>query len=88
MAALMFGAAELVLPGVGEVRAVVGEHGVNPVGHGRDQAPEEAAGNAARGPLVQLGKGELAGAVDRYEGVEAALFGVHLGDLDVEEADQ
>jgi hypothetical protein len=37
---------------------------------------------------VQLGKGELGGAVDGNEEVELALLGPHLGDVDVEVADR
>src|SRR5215211_2868963 len=74
--------------GRGEMGTVVGQHGMDLVGYGRDQVSEEVAGNAARGLLVQLSKGELGGAVDGHEEVEAALFGVHLGDVDVKEADR
>jgi hypothetical protein len=37
---------------------------------------------------VQLDKGELTGAVDGHEQVEPALLGMHLGDVDMEEADR
>jgi hypothetical protein len=40
------------------MRAVVGEHGVNPVGHGRDQGAQEVARDAAGDPLMQLDEGE------------------------------
>jgi len=56
-------------PGVagrlGEVGAVVGEHGVDLVGNRGSKGPEEVAGNPAGGLLVQLGEGELGGPVDR-----------------------
>src|SRR4028119_615209 len=48
---------------IGEVSAVVGEHRVDPVGHGRDEVTKEVARNAPRRLLVQLDKGELARAV-------------------------
>ncbi len=35
-----------------------------------------------------MSKGELAGAVDGYEEAELAFGGLHLGDVDVEEADR
>jgi len=38
--------------------------------------------------LVQLDEGELAGAVDGHQQVEAALLGPDLGDVDVEVADR
>jgi hypothetical protein len=37
---------------------------------------------------VKLGEGELRGAIDGDEEREAPLLGVHLGDVDVEEADR
>ncbi len=73
---------------VGEVRPVIREHGVDPVGHHRDQAAEEVGRDAPGRPLVQLREGELAGAVDGDEQVELALLGAQLGDVDVEEADR
>jgi putative ABC transport system permease protein len=73
---------------IGEVSAVVGEHRVDPVGHGRDEVTKEVARNAPRRLFVQLDKGELARAVDGHEQVKPALFGVHLGHVDGEEADR
>src|SRR3954454_8585844 len=61
---------------------------MHPVRHGRDQVPEEVAGDATGGSLVQLGKGKLTRAVDGYEEVELALLSPHLGDVDVEVADR
>jgi len=37
---------------------------------------------------VQLGEGELRGAVDSHAEVQLALLGPGLGDVDVEEADR
>ena len=73
---------------VGEVGAVVGEHGVDLVGHGRDEATKEVARDTPRCLLVQLDKGELGRAVDGDEEVELALLGPDLGNVDVEEADR
>ena len=70
--------------GGGELDAVVGEHGVDLVGDGRDQAQQELSRDGGGGLLVQLDEGELGGAVDGDEQVELALFGPHLGDVDVE----
>jgi hypothetical protein len=76
-----------VAAGLGEVGAIVREHGVNPVGHSRDQVSEEVAGNAAGDPLMQLNEGERGRAVDGDQQVELALLGSQLGDVDVEVAD-
>src|SRR5215213_2199847 len=43
-----------VTAGLGEMRAVVGENRMHPVGHGRDQGAEEVACDAAGHPLMQL----------------------------------
>jgi hypothetical protein len=37
---------------------------------------------------VQFSKGELGGAVDRYEEIQLAFLGAYLGNVDVEEADR
>lgn len=68
--------------------AVVGEHGVHAVRHGLRQGAQEVGGDARSGALVQLGKGELRGAVDGHEKVEFALLGPDFGDVDVEVADR
>src|SRR5215207_11310327 len=67
------------------VPLVVGEHGVDPVGHGRDEAAKEVARDTPRRLLVRLGEGELGRAVDGHEEVELALLGPDLGDVEVEE---
>jgi len=67
-----------------EVRAVIGEHGVR---HRRDQGREKVGGNPPGRAFVQLGKSELAGAVDGGKQIELALPGSHLGDVDMKIAD-
>jgi hypothetical protein len=71
-----------------ELDAVVGEHGVDPVGHGGDEGDEEGRGGDPGGRLHQLDEGELAGAVDGDEEIELAFGGLNLSDVDVEEADR
>jgi len=73
--------------GVGEVRAVIGERRVDAMRDGVDQSAQEVCRHASRRTLVQLGEGELAGAIDGDEHVELAFLGPRLGDVDVEEAD-
>ena len=52
---------------IGELEAIIGEHGVKSVGHGGNQGLQETRGGWSIGFLVQLDKGELAGPVDRHE---------------------
>ena len=70
--------------GIGEVGAVVGEHGVDFVGHCLDEGPQEVGGGARGGFYMQFGEGELGGPVDRDEQVEPAFGGLDLGDVDME----
>ena len=76
------------IAGRGEVHAVIGEHGVNFIGHGLDQRSEEVGCYPLRGLFMHLDKGELGGAVDGDQELERALFGPHLGDIDMEVADR
>src|SRR5579864_6102487 len=73
---------------VGELEAVVGQHGVNPIRHPRDQVSQEACSGRPIGLLMQGNEGELGGAVDRHEEVELALLGTNLSNVDVEIADR
>ncbi len=72
---------------IGEVDAVVGQNGVDFVGHRLDQAAQEVGRGACCCLCVQLGEGELACAVDGDEEVELALGSLYLGDVDMEVAD-
>ena len=74
--------------GRGELDAVVGEHGVDLVRDGRDQPEQELLGDGGGGLLVQFDESELRCAIDGDEHVQLALFGPHLGDVDVEVADR
>jgi len=76
------------IAGRGEVHAVVGEHGMDLIGQGLDQRLEEVGRNPLRGLFVHLDEGELRGAVDRDQEIELALFGTHLGDIEMEVADR
>ncbi len=57
------------------------------IGDGLEEGAEEVRGDADGGALVELGEGELRGAVDGDEEMELALLGPDLGDVDVKEAD-
>lgn len=70
------------------MRAIVGQHGVDLVGHGRNQVAQEITGDAPSGLFVQLDEGGLRGPINPYEQIELALFGADLGDVDVKIADR
>ncbi len=71
---------------LGELDAVIGQDRVDAVGHGGQQVLEELPCCPAVGLVDQLRDRELARAIDADEQVELAFGGLHLGDIDVEEA--
>ena len=73
---------------VGELDAVVGQHGVDGIGHGSDQIVQELGGDHLARFAMSLDERELAGAVDPHEQAQLSLGGLHLGDVDVEVADR
>ena len=58
---------------IGEVRPVVGEHGVDAVGNGCGEGSQEVAGDAAGSFRVQFDEGQLGCTVDGDEEMELAL---------------
>jgi hypothetical protein len=71
----------------GELDAVVGQHGVDAVGHGLDQVAQEPGGLHLPCAVHEADEGELARAVDGHEQTQLALPGADLGQVDVEVAD-
>jgi hypothetical protein len=57
----------LVLFPVGELDTVIGQKGMEAIGHGRDQLTEALCSDRCRGAWMQLRIGELRGAVDGHE---------------------
>ena len=66
------------------MRAVAGQHGIDPVGHGLGERVWEVSGDAACGLFVQFDKGELGDLIDSNQEGGPALGGLHLGDTDME----
>jgi len=85
---LDIGSGRTGVSGRGEMGADVRQDDVNPVGDGLDQGPQEVAGNAAGGFLMQFDEGELRGSINGHQKVELALLGANLGDIDVEKAER
>jgi hypothetical protein len=63
---------------------VIRQDCVDRVGHRGDEGAQEVGGNPARGLLVQLGKGKLAGTIDGHEEIQAAFFRLHFGYVDMD----
>ena len=74
----------LVARPVGELDAVVGQNGMDGIGHGRDQVAKELGHHQLARRLVQFRIGELGRPVDSNEEAQLALGGLHLGDVDME----
>ena len=73
---------------LGELDAIVREEGVDAIRHGLQQVFQELPCRPTIGPVDQLRDREFAGAVDADKQVKLAFDGLHLGDIDVEEADR
>ena len=71
-----------------EVGAVVGQDDVDLVRNGFDEMTQEIAGRAPLGFAMKFDEGEFARPIDSDEHVELAFGGLHLGDVDMEEADR
>jgi hypothetical protein len=69
----------VLVPG-GELETVIGQHGREALGHGRDQMTEALGGARFRGAGRQLRIGELRGPVDGHAQAERSVFGPHCGD--------
>ena len=76
-----------ILRQIGELDAVVGEHGVDAVWNGFDERFEEGCGSSHVGFFDEFDHNELGGSVDGHKEVELALRGSYFGQVDVEEAD-
>ena len=76
------------VPGLlGELDAIVGQYGMDLVGHGLKKMLQELPGAASVGRFNELGHSELGGPVDAHEEIELALGGLHFGNVDVKEPD-
>jgi hypothetical protein len=64
---------------VGELKAVVGQHGVDPVGRRLQQVAQKLRRFHLARPLLQSHKGELRRAVDGDEEIQLALGRSDLG---------
>ena len=63
----------------GELKAVVGEHGVNSVRYPVDEPAKEVGRNSPGRACMKLCEGELADPVDGHKQIELSLLGPDLG---------
>ena len=73
---------------LGELDAVIGQDRMDPVGHDFHKVLQELPGSPSIRFFNQLNDGKFAGPVNGYEHKELAFRSLHLGDVDVEEADR
>lgn len=73
---------------LGELNAVVGQHGMNGIGNGSNQVFQEIPGHHAGCLLVKLGIGILRGPVNGDKQVQFALFGLYFRYIDMEVANR
>src|ERR1700709_25673 len=73
---------------LGELDAIVGQDCMYPVGHGFQQVFEELPGGSPVSLFDELGDRKFTRTVDADEQIELAFGGLHLGDIDVKEADR
>lgn len=69
-----------------ELDTVVGQHRVDPIGHGFDQYLQKGSRRQLGGAAIDTGEDQLRGAVDRDIEETLAAFVTQLGDIDVEVA--
>lgn len=72
---------------VGELNAIIGQDGMNGVGHGRDQIAQELGGIHFAGFGIELSECELGCSVNCNKEIELAPGRLHLGNIDVEVAE-
>jgi len=77
-----------ILRQIGELDAVVREHGMDAIRDSRDQRLEESCRRLHIGTLDQLHESELGSAVDGHKEIELAFGGAYLGQVDMEVADR
>jgi len=77
------------VPGLlGELDVVIGEKGVDPIGHGLQQMLEELPGCLSASRCNERCDGEFGRSVNAYKEVELTFSHLHLGNVDMEEADE
>ena len=77
-----------VLRQIGELDAVVGEHGMDAIRNGLDECFKERCCGSHIRLFDEFDHRELRGAVDGHEQVELAFGGPDLGQVDMKEADR
>jgi hypothetical protein len=69
---------------IGELNTIIGEHNVDPVGHGGDQVAQKRCCGHFPGFRVQLDVGEFGGAIDGDEEIQLAFSRLNFSNINVE----
>ena len=72
---------------LGELYAIIGQDGVDVIGHGFEQVLKELPRGLAIGLFDKLSDSVLAGPINANEEIELAFDSLNFGDIYVEEAD-
>ena len=72
-----------ILLAIGELDAVIGQDGVDPVRHSINQVAQELGGNPFSRTLMQFDIGEFRGPVDGDKQPDFAVAGAQFGDVDM-----
>ena len=83
-----FGYAPSLALGIGEMGTVIGQDSMDFIGNSLNGLAEKIGGNAARCFLMQLGKSNLAGAVNRNQQVKLSLCGMNFCNVDMKITDR
>ena len=70
---------------LGELDSIIGENGVDLIGHGFQHMLQELLGRASVSLFNELGHGELTSSVYAHEEIELSFDSLHLCNIDVEE---
>jgi hypothetical protein len=84
MGAPFCGCSVTVLGQIGELDAIVGQDGVNMIGHGGDEGFQERFGRLGVGTFMQLHEDEFRGAIDSDEEMKFTFRASNFSDVDME----
>ena len=72
---------------LGELDTIVGQDGMDPIGHGFEHVLQELPGRFSVSRCNELSDGELGSSVNAYKEIELTFGGLYLSNINVEEPD-